>query len=275
MTRLIQRFTDAGQAAFAKWIGAGAPGALPSDLMSHKDYVAPIIEADFDPSRLLVSRYEFGVRLVELLGDLDRREIAYDAGLWTWLAAVYFDQICPVGPDGRRQPRKPEAYVLSKARLYFRHLVRTPWYLVSRHGEAGAYLLAARPDDSAPLSRQSYLLDQLAARQFIIASPTLIAAARILYVNPRSGQPRRGAGGKGRGSPRHLAVLVNQLALTFDVHTMPVDRFLDLLPTEFTYHIDRQADLGVPLPASPSRAGGPPNVVPFKRRPEGSSGRPT
>jgi hypothetical protein len=37
-----------------------------------------------------------------------------------------------------------------------------------------------RTDDPAPLSRQSYLLDRLAARQFVISSPTLIAVARRL-----------------------------------------------------------------------------------------------
>ena len=240
MTKLIQRFTEAGQAAFSKWITAGAPGPVPADLMSHRDYVAPVVEADYSDEEQFASRYEFGVRLVELLGDLNKREISYDAGLWTWLAAAYFEQICPVADDGRRKPRKPEAYVLSKARLYYRHLVRTPWYLISTHGEAASYLLTTRPGDSAPLSRQGYLLDQLAARQFIIASPTLIAASRALYINPRSGQPKRGAGAKGRGSPRRLALLANQLALTFDIRNMPVDRFLELLPEEFTSQIDRQ-----------------------------------
>jgi hypothetical protein len=94
-------------------------------------------------------------------------------------------------------------------------------------------LIAARADDPAPLSRQSYLLDQLAARQFVIASPTLVAAARRLYTDKLTGRPTRGSGAKGRGSPRRLALLANQLALTYDTRDMPPDRFLELLPEEF------------------------------------------
>jgi hypothetical protein len=108
-----------------------------------------------------------------------------------------------------------------------------------------------RTDDSAPLSRQSYLLDQLAARQFVILScacpyrktgshfsgtcarPTLIAVARRLYTDPRTGRQRRGAGAKGKGSPRRLALIANQLALTYDIHNMSVDQFLGILPGEF------------------------------------------
>jgi hypothetical protein len=90
-----------------------------------------------------------------------------------------------------------------------------------------------RSDDAAPLSHQSYLLDQLAARQFVISSPTLIATARRLYTDPRTGRQRRGAGAKGKGSPRRLALIANQLALTYDTHNMPVDQFMKVLPREF------------------------------------------
>jgi hypothetical protein len=83
------------------------------------------------------------------------------------------------------------------------------------------------------LSRQSYLLDQLAARQFVISSPTLIAAARRLFTDPRTGRQRRGAGAKGKGSPRRLALIANQLALTYDIHNMSVDQFMKILPREF------------------------------------------
>ena len=83
---------------------------------------------------------------------------------------------------------------------YYRHLVRTPWYVVSQHGEAGKFLWASmRTDDPAPLSRQSALLDELAARQFVIASPR---------------STHTGSGSKGSGSPRRLALIANQLALT-------------------------------------------------------------
>jgi hypothetical protein len=88
--------------------------------------------------------------------------------------------------------------MLSESRLYYRHLVRGPWYLVRTHSAEAQYLLMPiRTDDPAPLARQSYLLDQLAARQFVISSPTLIGAARRLYTDPRTSRQRRGAGVRG------------------------------------------------------------------------------
>jgi len=73
----------------------------------------------------------------------------------------------------------------------------------------------------------------LAARQFVISSPTLIAAARHLYTDSRTGRQRRGAGAKGKGSPRRLALIANQLALTYDIHNMSVDQLVKILPWEF------------------------------------------
>jgi hypothetical protein len=62
----------------------------------------------------------------------------------------------------------------------------------------------------------------------------LIAAARKLYTDRYTGLPKRGAGAKGRGSPRRLALIANQLALTYDIREMPVESFLKLLPSEFS-----------------------------------------
>jgi len=77
-------------------------------------------------------------------------------------------------------------------------------------------------------------LDALAARQFVIASTTLVGASRRLYTDKFTGRPTRGAGAKGSGSPRRLALIANQLALTDDIRDMPTDNSLRLLPNEFS-----------------------------------------
>ena len=170
---------------------------------------------------------------MRLLADQDHQTVSFDRGLWSWLAAFYFEQLCPRDEEGNRTMRKEYVYALSESRIYYRHLVRTPWFLVKTHGDCCRFLLIARDGDPAPLSRQSYLLDQLAARQFVISSPSLIGVAARLYSDARTGQPTRGAGAKGSGSPRRLALIANQLSLTYDIHDMPVDRLLKILPEEF------------------------------------------
>ncbi len=232
MPDVVRAFNEKGIAAFSKWLDAGAGGTIPPDLIEDDQFSEMLCKSQSTITQYR-DRHELGCGLVELLKDLDSREISYNRGLWTWLAARLFDQICPINTDGARVLRRTYVYVLSNARLYYRHLVRTPWFLVSRHGDACRFLLAASTDDRAPLSRQSYLLDQLAARQFVISSPTLISAATRMYIDTRSGKLRRGAGAKGKGSPRRLALIANQLLLTYDIHDMPLDSFMKLLPDEF------------------------------------------
>ena len=172
---------------------------------------------------------------MKLLSLFDAHAISYKRSLWAWLAAWYFDQLCEVDVSGKRILRKEYVYIPQNERYYHRHLVRTPWYVVSQHGEAGKFLLTSmRTDDPAPLSHQSALLEHLAARQFVIASPTLVGVAQRLYTDRFTGRPTRGAGATGSGSPRRLALIANQLALTYDVRNMPTENFLKLLPEEFS-----------------------------------------
>lgn len=233
MHDVLSRFTSKGLAEFTRWIRLGAPETVPRELLEDSSFAERLPGNKNLAHRKFPDRYSFGVSLVQLLEDLDQQAVSFDRALWSWLAAFYFEQLCPRDEDGKRSLRKEYVYALSESRLYYRHLVRTPWFLVKAHGERCRFLLIARSDDPAPLSRQSYLLDQLAARQFVISSPGLIGVAARLYSDPRTGQPTRGAGAKGSGSPRRLALIANQLSLTYDIHDIPVDRLLRLLPEEF------------------------------------------
>lgn len=234
MPDVVRSFNDQGVTEFARWLRIGAEGAVPQSLLSDPTFSAELPGSALPAIPTFKDRYAFGQFLVALLAPYDPYVISYNKGLWSWLAALFFEQLAPADANGRRALRRPYVYVLSESRIYYRHLVRAPWYLVRTHGEEARYLLEPiRTDDPAPLSRQSYLLDQLAARQFVISSPTLIAAARRLYTDPRTGRQRRGAGAKGKGSPRRLALIANQLALTYDIHHMSADQFMKILPAEF------------------------------------------
>jgi hypothetical protein len=233
MHDVLSRFTPRGIDEFGRVIREGAPEGIPADLLEDMEFVERLAGNTLMLQKKFADRYEFGVALVELLSRYDQQQVSFDRGLWSWLAAYYFEQLCDRDNNGKRILRKDYVYVLSESRIYYRHLVRTPWFLVKAHHERCRYLLVSRPRDSAPLSRQSYLLDQLAARQFVISSPALVGAAARLYTDQRTGQPARGAGAKGSGSPRRLALIANQLSLTYDIQEMPVDHLLKLLPEEF------------------------------------------
>ena len=233
MDKRLSRFTTCGLDEFLKWIRAGAKNSVPQELLEDSAFTERFPGGKIVPQTEFADRYQLGTMLVDLLADQDQQEVSFDRGLWSWLAAFYFEQLCPRDAVGKRNLRKDYVYVLSETRIYYRHLVRTPWFLVKAHGQRCRFLLIGRTDDPAPLSRQSYLLDQLAARQFVITSPSMVGAAARLYSDSRTGMPTRGAGAKGSGSPRRLALIANQLSLTYDIHDMPVDQLLKILPEEF------------------------------------------
>ena len=234
MSEVVRAFNDEGLSEFARWLRGGAVREVPAGLLTDRAFSTAMPEAVIAEVPIFKDRYELGEFLVRLLAPYDPHAISFDAGLWSWLAALLFEQLAPADAEGKRTPRPPDVYMLSESRKYYRHLVRGPWYLVRTHGAEARFLLTPRrADDPAPLSRQSALLDQLAARQFIISSKTLIAAARRLYADPRTGRLRHGASGKGKGSPRRLALIANQLALTYDIQNMSVEQFMRILPREF------------------------------------------
>ena len=150
-------FTNEGIAAFTKWLHSGAPGNVPDDLLGDAAFSNPLCETGLLVRERFPDRYAFGNRLAKLLSLFDAHTISYKRGLWAWLAAWYFDQLCEIDASGKRILRKEYVYVPQNERLYYRHLVRTPWYVVSQHGELAKFLLiSTRADDPAPLSRQSY-----------------------------------------------------------------------------------------------------------------------
>ena len=58
--------------------------------------------------------------------------------------------------------------------------------------------------------------------------------ATILYIDPKTGKPKKGSGGAGAGSPRRLtAAYLNQIDLTVDYRGMSAEQVLSILPKEF------------------------------------------
>jgi hypothetical protein len=137
----VRCFNELGIGEFLRWLPSGAVGSIPAGLLNDADFSVPLQRAPIPEIPHFHDSYEFGVFLVELLNTYDPHQISYNTGLWSWLAALFFDQLAPVDDDGKRSLRRPYLYVLSDNRLYYRHLVRSPWYLVRTHGAEARFLL--------------------------------------------------------------------------------------------------------------------------------------
>lgn len=254
MSEEFRILNEAGIEKFREYIVSGALGNAPRALLHN-----PETSSAFSAATILIkrnsfqNRFEFGHYLVQVLDPLDQARLSADRQIWTSLALQWFDLLCPVKGNGKREVKDEYRYILSKDYRHFnRHLVRTPWQLVGDHGDNSKFLLIAPRHTDYPLSVHGEILEQISSRQQVLSSPSVIAAANTLYFDHEKERPKRGAAGSGRGSARRLGIVLRQLDLTFDAEGMPDTALFDVLPEEFTRWMPDEADQAEGLMGSAS-----------------------
>jgi hypothetical protein len=234
----LRRLTPAGIAAFGGYLDAleHEPTRLvPSDVLNDPRLSEPL------PVDVEITQQQFGSRFAAAeyfdnrfsdagLGDTER-----DAGLWSWLALFYFDQVCPLGPNGERSPGERARYILDPAnyRRYYRHLLAGPYRIYRAHRKNPGIALAVL---CQPLDKPGEIVEQLASRQELVTNPAVMAAATILYIDKNTRRPKPGVQTKSEtkgGGPRRLAVVLNQFDVTWDLYAMQANELLNVLPAEF------------------------------------------
>ncbi|PZN92975.1 MAG: hypothetical protein DCF30_22355 [Hyphomicrobiales bacterium] len=231
MIKELRKLNESGIQKFREWMQDGASGAVPLGLITDPE-TSDGLSVTICPDRHnFKDRVEFGAYLTDLLKDLDPREISRDVGLWSALGLIWFDLICSRTKDGERLVREEYRYILDNGyNVYYRHLVRTPWKFYLEHGENARFLLVSPREQTYPLSIHSELAEQVAGRQRVIGSKSIIRAANIMYLDPATGRPRRGAAGALGGAALRFGKVVRQLDLTFDPEVMSPVEFIEILP---------------------------------------------
>lgn len=154
---------------------------------------------------------------------------AEEVGLWSWLALFYFDQLSPVGDDGKRRPREDYHYIPSTDGWQReRHLLAGPFKLYSLHREHSRLLL------HPPVHQHGAFVYDLGFRRDLITNRGLIEAIDLLYWDAKRLKPKRGATSTNRpGNLRRLITVVQQLDFNYDLYGMSAAEILELLPPEF------------------------------------------
>ena len=190
-----------------------------SDLVSGNIDVQPL---EF-PNRFKVGEYFNQLFQGTTILGLER-----DKGIWTWLAAFYFDQLCPPGTNPGERARWVPA--VGDFRKYYRHLLAGPYQIYRAHRDNPWRVLALLA--GAP-HRPGEIAEQLVSRQELITNKTVMEVATAMYIDPGTSLPKPGAGSKVNGAPRRYAEVLNQLDLIWDLYTLESSQLLDLLPEEF------------------------------------------
>lgn len=231
----IRRLTSAGWTVFEQVLDVvadqrrldGSPIGLADPALSEPHQLG----VQIDESRVFASRFDCAEYLYSILGEGRVENAEQDLMLWGWLAAVYFDQLCPPDGNGIRKIGQRARYLPStRYTTRYRHLLAGPYRIYQSHADDPSRALAAL---AGRVDSPGELAEQLSARVEVIATPSIVGAATLLYMNPETGSPRRGAGGAGRGSARRFGRIVRQYDLTWDLAGMTPESIVARLPQEF------------------------------------------
>jgi hypothetical protein len=169
--------------------------------------------------------------LVEQLNLRSNKDLYFDKGLWSWLAAFYFNNICPADGNGKRKVNESAFYVLRDPKSYtkyYRHLLAYPSRLYSELAESSKIFLIGS------FQKRGEITEQFGAYQEIALNKGILDAANLMYWDEGSQNLKRGAAGKGGGSARRLVRIIRQYQLTYDLNSMSGNQIVSLLPKEFS-----------------------------------------
>lgn len=231
---VIRVLTDRGTELFRDYImevKVDSKKSPPVDKLSRLPWSSeftPRIELD---SLSVTTRMELSKYLVDLFeaNSVDRKDILDNPGMWSWLALLWFDDLCPVESNGSRKVRETSRYVCSSHYTdYYRHLVAASWDIYYLHRENSRLFLWT------PLYIHNDFIEQLASRQNVITNKTLIEVFDRLYWDLKSDRPKSGAQSRDRlGNFRRLRSFIQQVELTYDLHAMSTRDILALLLGEY------------------------------------------
>lgn len=232
MIPVLRSLTDRGVDEFRRYLGelrTGDAASLPTELL-HDDALTKRMGNEPIPQIRVSSKLELATYISQKIATLMSPDLLHDQGLWTWLAVLFFDQLCPRGTGER--VGQDYRYILEKDyRHRHRHLVAGPVRLYLTHGPDTARLLLAQP-----VHVLGDVTEQLASRQYIASNRGLMQAAALLYWDEERKLPKIGAAATDRrpGTLRRFVDVAEQFDMTYDTYVMTGDQVVSLLPREFT-----------------------------------------
>lgn len=251
---------DRGVHAFRLFLEESARdgGGSPIHLLNDNSFSKP-----FHPALYLLSsknfanKQELGRYICECFDNagISRQTVARNRNLWASIVLFYFDQFCPIRDDGTR---KVAMEAKDKAECYPKYIPRLNSGFGEeslrgrRHYALGPYLIFDYNKDTKHqadvlLSGEVYSwgddVEQTAGRIEVISNRNLIELIRMLYWDEENSKLLKGYSTKSRPGNinRLVADLRNQMKLTTDWYSMPVQEIYDNLPSEYDYWKDKKS----------------------------------
>lgn len=227
----VGRFNEKGLEAFSSLLQNPLNEVLDEiqNLVQNSDYVLKISQ-DLTVN-VVQNRLELAKSLHALFqSNPNLRNFEIDQGLWSWLAAAWMPTLFENSPRSAKIGERAR-WILDKQKTrYYRHLLAGPYFIYKHHFPNPEKALCIL---GGSVIIPGELVGQIAASSDIAYSVGA-EVATLLYVDQKTGKPKKGSGGSGPGSPRRLtAAYLNQIDLTIDYRGMTAEQILEVLPKEF------------------------------------------
>jgi hypothetical protein len=231
----LREFRASGIEAFRRLLEnwrENSANSTPDGLLEEEtatELVRPSIEVE---RRDFATKAQAAAYLSEILAPLPDREVATNAGLWTWLACFWFDTICPIR-EGRRRVKNDAYYVYepNNPRRFYYHLLYLPWHIVHVAPTYNRLLLCGS------LATMDEIAAEVMKRLYLLRIPCIFEVLDRLYWDEERRCPRRGIIPRHEARPgdlRHrLPLRVRQLEMTYDLQSLNADQLIELLGEEF------------------------------------------
>lgn len=207
----------------------GDTSSPPDEILTDSETSGEFSQSAQVEKRAFKSRIEACLYFKQALEPISALLAKRHRGAWSWLSLFYFDQVCPLQADGKRVPGRDYRHIPDTSYRYrHRHLIAGPYSVYQLHGEKTRLLLASQ------LHEENRFHHQIASRQNLITNPNIMEALDILYFDQKTQRPKRGAQNQGApGCLYRFIDIIQQLDVTYDLHSIKADRLISLLPKEF------------------------------------------
>jgi len=232
MPKTPRALTKIGRNSWAEFIASAKKEPtlkMPQNILDGKDETFEL-SLDFRlEQRAFVSKFEMAEYLFPLVKQASEQRLDEETliGMWDWLAAYFFDTICPIDDGGRRTVKEVARYIYDpRWNRKYRHRVAEPCGLYERHGDSAHIFLYGPP------SQISDMEEQASSRLAINSNKGVSEALMQLYWDPDKNRPKVRAADTKRspGSLRRFSDILLQLELTYDLESIGRDGIVELLP---------------------------------------------
>lgn len=231
----LRRFNADGISEFRAFLSRVREGAdeSPEGLLEHRTLTEIVTPETQIVCEQFVTKGDAARYLQGVLRNLEQGVAEGDAGLWTWLTALFFDSVCPLR-DSQRVVRNDYQYIFEprNTRHFYRHLLFVAWRILEYAPTHNRLFLRSAVSTGDEVTRV------VMERLFLTRIPCIYEVLDRLYWDESRRRPRRGITGSKvqAGNLKHrLPTRIRQLEKTYDLQILDADQLLELLGDEFAF----------------------------------------